>query len=436
MSPRSWMVVTSLAALVACARPSQSAPEPVASSVEGEQQQVVVTGRVVRDGAALPGLRVSYGGGELGVQESDEAGEFRLVVSDEFARAPALYLQLSTTDGHRFLAVLRNGGGPITASFDLSDPLRIDIELHGGSPEDQAWVDVLTWAEREASEWLQRAKDDYAGHLDHMDRIAKFIAAEPDDYRRELLTAAQFHVGFSDPEHGHDRSAIAHAALDQLGLEHPGWAMYPALLMQAAYESGRQVELAPRLEELITRHPQPDVATWIALLSYMDYSGKGAAAEAEAVWQRWVERPALVHTDYASPMIAMGPERPLAPGQALPELCVEDLEGGELCLADLRGRVVVLEVWATWCHGCDTVAEQLRAAQAALPGDDAPVFVSITPHDEPEALAAFLRDKPMPWRHGWVAEAERDAFVKALGIQALPTLALIDAEGTIITSSP
>src|SRR5690606_12666450 len=120
----------------------------------------------------------------------------------------------------------------------------------------------------------------------------------------------------------------------------------------------------------------------------------------------------------------------------LPELCVEDLAGGELCLAELRGRVVVLELWATWCKGCREVAAELRTAHAALTGDDAPLFVSISLADEPEALTAYLRDVSMPWRHGWVVEAEREAVERTLDVQAYPTLALIGADGTILASSP
>src|SRR5690606_17361638 len=168
------------------------------------------------------------------------------------------------------------------------------------------------------------------------------------------------------------------AALDQLGLEDPRWAINQWMLPTALFESGRWEQLGSQLDELVTRHPQPEVAAYIALVRYMGYSRDGATVEAEALWQRWLERPALARTGLGAVMISMGPQRPLAPGQPLPELCVEDLAGGELCLAELRGRVIVLELWATWCKGCREVAAELRTAHAALTGDDAPLFVSIS----------------------------------------------------------
>jgi hypothetical protein len=64
------------------------------------------------------------------------------------------------------------------------------------------------------------------------------------------------------------------------------------------------------------------------------------------------------------------------------------------------------------------------------------VFVSINYDDSPEAIAEYMRDVSMPWRHGWVAEAEREAFVQTLGVQSVPVLALIDVDGMILASSP
>jgi thiol-disulfide isomerase/thioredoxin len=437
MLPRSVFVVAALA-VVACRGPTEpaAAPEqPVARSQADAQQQVTVTGRIVRGGLALPGVRVSYGLlPDDDAIVSDEAGEFRLVVDEEFARAPALYLYLITADNDRFAAVLLSLGGTISASFDVSGPLRVDAS--DGNIEQQAWLDVRAWAEREASEWLNTAKDDHAAQLAQWARIAEAIAAEPDQLRRSLMTVAQFHIGRGQPEAGLDRSAIARAALDELGLDDPRWAMYPWTLLVAVHESGRWHQLAPRLDALISEHPQPDVAAMIVLERYFQTSTEGPASEAEAIWQRWLDRPTLARTGVGRTIASLGPKRPLAPGQSLPELCAEDLDGGPLCLADLRGRVVVLELWSTWCQGCQKMAAKLRAAHSACSGDDAPLFVSIDVYDPPEQLAEFLRGEPMPWRHGWVVEGEREGFREALGVESIPTLVLVDAKGTIVASTP
>jgi peroxiredoxin len=436
MSPRSLFVVVALAVPLGCHRPVESAPEPeqpVARSPE-IVQQVIVAGRVVRDGAALSGVRVSYGLGDADADVSDEAGEFELVLTEDFARAPAIYLTLTAIDGQRFSGVLRNPGRPLSVNFELGETLH--IEVNDASPEDQAWVDVHVWCMREADEWLSTPKDDHAAHLAQWTRVAEAIAAEPDELRRGLMTAAQFQIGRGKPELGLDRSAIALAALDELGLEDPRWSISAVVLASAVFESGRWAELAPRLDALITEHPQLEIAAYIALERYFQSSADGPAAEAEAVWQRWLDRPALARTEVGPIMASLSPKRALAAGQRLPELCVEDLASGQLCLADLRGRMVVLEIWSTWCQGCRNTAVKLRSAHAALTGDEAPLFVSIDAYDSPETLAAFLDEEPMPWRHGWVRESEREAFRQALDVESIPTLVLIDADGTILASTP
>src|SRR5690606_33315977 len=284
-----------------------------------------------------------------------------------------------------FAAVLRNRGESMTVSFDVSGP-SLQVELPDASAEEQAWLDVNAWANREWTEWQSTAKDDHAAQLAQWTRIADAIAAEPDEVRRDLMTAAQFHIGRGAPEHGLDRSAIAQAALDRLGLDDPGWAMYPWLLPVAVFESGRWPELSPHLDELITTHPQPEVAAVIALERYVQTQADGPPTEAQAIWRRWLERPALARTGVARAMASLGPTRTLAPGQPLPDVCVEDLDGGPLCLADLRGRMVVLEIWAIGCEGCQKAVADLRAAHAALTGNDAPLFVSSSQWDQPCTL--------------------------------------------------
>lgn len=433
MAPRSMMIAIAFAGLVACHPAPSEPPEPATPTVASAplEHSAMVVGRVTRDGESLPGVSIA-GGGRVTPVVSDAAGRFELKVADEFAKAPAIHLRLSS-DRHGFAAVLPNSRDPIEVVFELGDGLR--VELPNASPEDRAWVDVHAWATREYDEWMQTPKDDPNAHRAQWARIAEQVAEQTDDHRRGLMLAAQFKIGRSDPEFGLTRVDAAEQALDELGFEDPRWSINPYMLATAVSETGRWDELSPRLDALISSYPQPEVAAYLALARYMQTAAEGPADEAAAIWQRWLDRPALARTPINRVMQAHGPNRGLAPGQRLPELCVEQLGGGSLCTADLKGELIVLELWSTWCGGCRTVAATLRAAREAL-GEDAPMFVSINPYDDPATIEAFLADEPMPWRHGWVVEAERDAVIESFQLQSIPMILLIGADGVILASSP
>jgi thiol-disulfide isomerase/thioredoxin len=402
---------------------------------EPELEPFRVTGRLTRAGAPVAGVQVHYAASLADSVPTDADGRFTLVPSGEFASAAAITLIFREPDGQVRGAILQNPGSPITAAIELGDP--VDVELEDPNPAALAWIDAFEWAERERLRWDARADDDVAAHLAHWDEVAETIAAQPDPYARGLLQAAQFRIGEPDPELGIERSAAARAAVDELGLEDPRWSIYPWALARAVWEGGRWDALGPTLEALITEHPHPEVAGYLALERFIHHSSAGEHIEAAAVWSRWAARPDLARTSFAVAMRGLAPTRRLAPGQTLPALCVEELGGGQqLCLADLRGQVTVLEFWSTWCEGCQRIAGELREAHAALAGSDAPAFVSVDLYDDPERITEFLATEPLPWRHAWVRAEQRESVDAELALGQIPYLVLIDADGTIVASTP
>ncbi len=125
--------------------------------------------------------------------------------------------------------------------------------------------------------------------------------------------------------------------------------------------------------------------------------------------------------------LACGPGRPL---EMAPETGIEKLlqapRGSLSSLSELRGDVVVLEFWATWCGICvEKIPHMNRMAEAF---EGRPVrFISVT--DEPEAIVReFLSQRPM---RGWIGlNPSRDAFA-AFRVTAVPKVFVIDPYGRI-----
>ncbi len=118
------------------------------------------------------------------------------------------------------------------------------------------------------------------------------------------------------------------------------------------------------------------------------------------------------------------------PGQEPPPLGFEAIlqapGGAEPSWKALKGKVVVLEFWATWCGPCIAAIPHLN--ELADKFKDEPIqFIAITDQDE-KVLGPFLKKKPM---HAWIGlDTDRSMF-KDYGIRGIPHTVVVDAKGMI-----
>ncbi len=87
------------------------------------------------------------------------------------------------------------------------------------------------------------------------------------------------------------------------------------------------------------------------------------------------------------------------PGTPAPALRLPGLDGGQVDLAALRGRPVVVNFWATWCEPCVREFPLLRQAAAAHRPDRLAV-VGVLSGDRPAAARAFVRRLDATWPVG------------------------------------
>jgi cytochrome c biogenesis protein CcmG/thiol:disulfide interchange protein DsbE len=92
--------------------------------------------------------------------------------------------------------------------------------------------------------------------------------------------------------------------------------------------------------------------------------------------------------------VAFGAERPAAPvgeGQPAPEFTLPVLDDGELSLDSLRGRVVLLNFWATWCKPCEDEMPAMQRLYDGLGGADFEL-VAVSVDEGDDEVRAF-RDR-------------------------------------------
>ncbi len=124
------------------------------------------------------------------------------------------------------------------------------------------------------------------------------------------------------------------------------------------------------------------------------------------------------------------PQTAAAIGQPAPHLSLPDLSGQEQSLAGHRGRIVVLNFWATWCAPCRKempIFVNLQSEYAAWG-----VQVVAASADTPEAMdkvVAFVREKRLTFPV-WTGATSEDMLGFGL-TSALPGTVIIDRDGTI-----
>jgi thiol-disulfide isomerase/thioredoxin len=114
-------------------------------------------------------------------------------------------------------------------------------------------------------------------------------------------------------------------------------------------------------------------------------------------------------------------------GKPAPELKLKDLDGKTISLADFKGKVVLVDFWATWCGPCRKEMPTFEKLHREFSGRD--VVVLTVDADEPaEAPAQYMKDEKFTFP---VLLAEGADTVKRWGVPGYPTTVAVDAEGRV-----
>ena len=119
----------------------------------------------------------------------------------------------------------------------------------------------------------------------------------------------------------------------------------------------------------------------------------------------------------------------LARAAMAPPFAVTTMDGRRVTLDELRGQVVLLDFWATWCVPCQQSLPQLQRLAADLKGEPFTV-ISVSWDEDAAVWQRYVTEHRMSWPQ---VRDEGHALSQVYGVDALPHTFTIDADGALVS---
>jgi len=153
----------------------------------------------------------------------------------------------------------------------------------------------------------------------------------------------------------------------------------------------------------------------------------GVAAVAAGV--RYWPRPSTPVAGATTPATASAPDG--VPAPEVDHLALRDMHGDNVSLASFKGKVVILNFWATWCAPCKAEIPDLLSLQAEHPDDLAVVGIVVL-DPVTDRTPKFVSDMKMTYPI--LDGNDRDDVEAAYGpFAGLPTSVILDRQGYVVT---
>jgi peroxiredoxin len=120
---------------------------------------------------------------------------------------------------------------------------------------------------------------------------------------------------------------------------------------------------------------------------------------------------------------------PIQPGLEMPNFTFPDINGREVSLSDHRGKVVLVNVWATWCPPCRQEMPSMQSLYEKFKGENFEILAVSIDSEGREAVAPFMRKMYLTFP----ALLDRGETMRSLyGITGVPESFIVDKQGILV----